>query len=54
MFLVIYYVVKLEKKIDLNEENYKKDNDLRLIRSDVEALKLIIGGDIKKWIKKGK
>ena len=52
VILIIYQNIKTENRIDLIEENYKKLIELEDIRTEIKTLKLIIEGDIKKWIKK--
>lgn len=40
--LAIYYIIKLENKINSIEEKFKREEDLKDIRKDVEALKLVL------------
>jgi len=49
--LVIYKMTKTEDKISSIEEKFKRVDELTDIRSDINALKLMI---LKKWIKKEK
>ena len=52
--VVIYYILKLEKQIDLFEETYKRDKDLFSMKSDINLLKMVVGGEIAEWKRKAK
>jgi|TARA_Y100000310_G_C20514828_1_gene730658 amino acid transporter len=48
IFLILFYIAKLENNISLIEQKFKRADDLVNIKSDIKTLMLIIKNDKKK------